>query len=294
MTRLDKIEAQMNNLIDIVHAMKEREIRKEVDYYIKPEPKFKVGDWVIYKHLNKTSDWDYISGMRQFDEQRFRIKQFDSYNYWLIVEGCNRKFNPDWCEKWIPKKGEYVVNGDGIMIYSHHEDGAWLFLALLLTSNNEFIYISDKDFKISNTTFNIRPATPAEIASLDNKLAEQGKRFDKEKGEIVEIEKRNCRTCFNGNTHIQNRDYCIGCTPTYKEGAIYNNWKPITQPKPPIIGELAIFWNNRKTEAIITILKAISEYDQYRESKFMTIYGGHYNNAILYESPKQYKQFIKS
>jgi len=63
--------------------------------------------------------------------------------------------------------------------------------------------------------------------------------------------------------------------------------------KEPIVGEMAIFWDNVEEESIIAI------YSEY-EHEFKDEYpheandGTTYRNAILYESPEQYKAFLKS
>ena len=94
----------------------------------------------------------------------------------------------------------------------------------------------------------MRFSTPEEIALLDSKLAEQGKRFDKEKLELVDI-------------------------PKHKE---------------PIIGEMAIFWDNDKCNAACKIL------DDDSGAFFIDNSETYWINAILFESPEQYKAFLKS
>jgi len=93
-----------------------------------------------------------------------------------------------------------------------------------------------------------RLSSPYEIALLDTKLSMAGKRFDKDKLEIVSI-----------------IDY-----------------------KKPISGEMAIFWGIDKSDACCRIYKGF-----WRGRHFDST-GAAWGNAILFESSKQFKEFIKS
>jgi len=156
--------------------------------------------------------------------------------------------------KWSPKDGEYyAAKKSGSLIWIGIKRGKDIYFdgqdipdychicsgeeGTLNIYNSELVFVKS-----------VRPATPSEIALLDSKLAEQGKRFDKEKLELVDI-------------------------PKHKE---------------PIIGEMAIFWNFNKCNAHIRI------FTDKREGRYIEHIGCSWNNAILYESPEQYKAFLKS
>jgi len=152
--------------------------------------------------------------------------------------------------KWMPKRGEYATTvgkrGEKlIVIFKEWKDSELFFHYAGITTRGDLkIGIP---FGIIPSDI-IRPATPAEIALLDSKLAEQGKRFDKEKLELVDI-------------------------PKHKE---------------PIIGEMAIFWDNDKCNAACKIL------DDDSGAFFIDNSETYWINAILFESPEQYKDFLKS
>lgn len=62
----------------------------------------------------------------------------------------------------------------------------------------------------------------------------------------------------------------------------------INQPKLPVIGEMAIMWDSRKSEAICAI------FGDKENGLYYCNTGKPHYNAILYESPEQYKEFLKS
>lgn len=101
-----------------------------------------------------------------------------------------------------------------------------------------------------------------------------------EKVEIVKSEIKSCRNC--GLARV-----CKSLTVN----GICKDWIAIpemNQPKPPVIGEMAIMWDSRKSEAICAIFG-----DKENGLYYCNMGKPHYN-AILYESPEQYKEFLKS
>ena len=87
------------------------------------------------------------------------------------------------------------------------------------------------------------------LSILDAKLAECGKRFDKEKLELVDI----------------------------------------LEHKEPIVGEMAIFWDSDYiSDAFCAIFSGMEG------SSFLSQGGAEWDNAILFESVEQYKNFLKS
>lgn len=61
----------------------------------------------------------------------------------------------------------------------------------------------------------------------------------------------------------------------------------IPQHKEPVIGEMAIFWDSNKAQSICRL------YIKVRNDKYVDFCDTSWENAILYESPEQYKNFLK-
>ena len=167
------------------------------------KPKFKFGDWVRTDNgfSFEVEHIEFISAEMQFG---YHTKD-------------NNVVYEKFLEKWLPKSGEYAttvgVKGEKlIVIFREWRDKAVFFhYAGISTLRDLKIGIP---FGLLSDDI-IRPATPEEIALLDSKLAEQGKRFDKEKLELVDI-------------------------PKHKE---------------PIIGEMAIFSDGEKRYTCCRIFK---------------------------------------
>ena len=178
--------------------------------------------------------------------------------------------------KWLPtRRGEYYT--------ATNENDSWISIAkdkeecgisnfCSYASRLKYLHIgSAVPFKMQ-----FRPATPSETALLDSKLAEHGKLFDKDRCKLVDINRDGVRCCANcGNNTDSCRDYrCIGLS----------RW--IAKPKAPIVGEMAIFWDSRKNEAICAIFE-----DRTLGIYHSSMAKSHYN-AILFESIEQYKAFL--
>jgi len=223
--------------------------------------------------------------------------------------------------KWSPKDGEYyAAKKSGSLIWIGIKRGKDIYFdgqdipdychicsgeeGTLNIYNSELVFVKS-----------VRPATPSEIALLDSKLAEQGKRFDKEKLELVDIPKFKVGDWFIPHKPKENKtatnwavemDKFDGVAlqvsiPKYKyteniysevaDWHFHPDWcEKTTAPKhkEPIIGEMAIFWNFNKCNAHIRI------FTDKREGRYIEHIGCSWNNAILYESPEQYKAFLKS
>lgn len=228
-----------------------------------PEPKFKVGDSVIPhkpKNLEGKTIW-----LKQMDKYNGKIVTVsgiaDNGNLRIDYDGDYWHFSPSWCTKveepYFPKKGEYfyaqfkVPYSGFISIYSdirEHYGEQKIFDKATLFLCTNNCYTGDSLLGAVKDIMNIRPATAEEKALLDSKLAEKGLRFDKEKCELVDIPK----------------------------------------DKEPVVGEMAIAWNDRKRDCVVGIYygKAWGLYPHI-------VHGLGWKNSILFESPEQYKNFLK-
>jgi hypothetical protein len=213
-------------------------------------------------------------------------------------------------EKWLPKRGEYYrVNIDGVV---------WLCIAAYTEAERVTDFVSlryESTYLGYNMGTLIREnfysCTPSEIALLDSKLAEKGKRFDKEKLELVDIPKFKVGDWFiphkpkvdvfpNWTIGMDryNNIPCRVSRVTDTGCLMFNLWnfhpdwcEKITAPKhkEPIIGEMAIFWDNNKAMSFIAILTKAD--NGFYPSDFKST---SWENAILFESIEQYKAFLKS
>ena len=147
-------------------------------YKSKPKPKFNVGEWV--RDITNGEAYKVLS-----------LRVFEGIQSYEIVKG-GYIFEP-LLEKWIPKKGEYIS------VIFDFEKPIRRYVCIVKEGLGQkftpYAGLDAADKLIMGGTFgyfegNIAsPATPSEIALLDSKLAEQGKRFDKEKCELVDIYK---------------------------------------------------------------------------------------------------------
>ena len=254
-------------------------------------PKFKVGDWFVPhkpENLNIEPFW-FAAIMDRFDNMPIRVQNMGD-NGWLIYDFY--KFHPDWCEKWVPKRGEYVYYitktdtdmYDWIVIFKEISEFITTF-AMFDMQLRQLVNTNFQNLCLVEEISMQRPATPSEIALLDQKLAEQGKRFDREKCELVDVEKpeAKCEDCA----------YAIAttCFCHVPECRFTPKTQPINKPsKPLVIGEPAIFWDNDKSCAVMANYKGISPHQGYQ---FKSSDSRPYKNAIPFESVEQYKQFIK-
>lgn len=76
-----------------------------------------------------------------------------------------------------------------------------------------------------------------------------------------------------------------------EQGKRWNAEKKVIEdlPKEPKVGDMCIFWDNDKREAICGIRKA-----HYEEGSYYTNEDISYNNCIPFESVEQYKKFISN
>lgn len=246
------------------------------------------------------------------------IKQHNEM--WAAFKEVNEELSEKLAEKWMPKKGEYATTvGLGgeklIVIFKKWKDSELFFHYAGLNTYGKLTIGTPFGFLRGDI---IRPATPSEISLLDSKLAEKGKRFDKEKLELVDIPKFQVGDWFIPHKPKQNKtnvfwakemDEFDGIAlqvsePKFKNAeGIYSevadwhfhpDWcEKTTAPKhkEPIIGELAIGWDMKRECAVIGALTGI---DTTQNNNYPFCVGELWlPNAILFESIEQYKELLK-
>ena len=271
-------------------------------YFSNPLPtaKFKVDTWVR----------DITNG------RIYKVLDFyrDSTTFWYELEP-KYNFAESTLEKFVPKRGEYL--------YCKMKSGReWLIIS---DGKNDFLSSEFAYCKQGGNTYSgyallagekdistICPATTEEIALIDSKLKEKGKRFDKEKLELVDIPKFKVGDWFIPHKpKVDKYPYWVETMDNY-DGRVcqissfgnldlqllivdnfrfHPDWcEKVTAPKhkEPIIGEMAIMWRGDKAKALCRI------YGDYEDGRHYDSVGIWHDNAILYESIEQYKEFLKS
>ena len=221
---------------------------------------------------------------------------------------------------YLPKEGEYFYvkpesTREYIAIAKEGED---------ITHSYANLNLDSKDFYWSGRVCNdsrikeLRPATLQEIAFLDAKLKENGKYFDQATMSIKDIENEpafkvgdwvlitkpkdvihdpiwpywsSSMDKYDGQTleieEINSDGYLV------IDGWKFNSdWcKKVEAPKPnkPKVGDLCIFWDNDKSEAIVGIMTDMRPFNMnpYLVSNLVLFY-----NCIPFESVEQYLEFI--
>lgn len=236
--------------------------------------------WAAYKKLNE-----------KIEEKSYEPKNGE---YFALI-------SKDWSRPIIAiSNGEVKRGADGLGAYAHLN-----FLGGL-ENRGKFGY---QLYDI------LRPVTLEEIAILDSKLAEQGKFFNKETMRIEEIKKEpkwkvgdwfipHKPICDNNRYYSWRREMDIfdgkplqidelnenGIKINGNSCRFIYDWCEKTEEpkKEPIIDKLAIFWNFEKSQAVISLFKCKNSLNQY-----VTKSDNWYDNATLFESVEQYKNFIK-
>ena len=265
-------------------------------YFSNPLPtaKFKVDTWVR----------DITNG------RIYKVLDFyrDSTTFWYELEP-KYNFAESTLEKFVPKRGEYL--------YCKMKSGReWLIIS---DGKNDFLSSEFAYCKQGGNTYSgyallagekdistICPATTEEIALIDSKLKEKGKRFDKEKLELVDILKE---PKFKKGDLVRTPDGCIFEVSEAVNNTMKTEWLYCKNPKmtffgnyieesklekyepkhkEPIIGEMAIMWRGDKAKALCRI------YGDNEDGLHYDSVGLWHDNAILYESIEQYKDFLKS
>ena len=145
----------------------------------KVEPKFKVGDWIVYK------DGDTFSNGRKFAQ----ITNIDEEKYW-----CDNWF---WVKKedirlWTiedAKDGDVLISSfDEPFIYNAKFDSVYVGAYCALGLNDEFIITNGQPYYFCWTAkFTVRPATEKESELLFNKMKEARYKWDADKKELIKL-----------------------------------------------------------------------------------------------------------
>ena len=145
----------------------------------KVEPKFKVGDWVVYK------DGDTFSNGRKFAQ----ITNIDEERYW-----CDNWF---WVKKeditfWTfkeAKDGDVLISSfDKPFIYNAYFDSVYVGAYCGLGLNDEFIITDDQpNYFYWTAKFTVRPATEKESELLFNNMKEAGYKWNSDKKELIKL-----------------------------------------------------------------------------------------------------------
>ena len=192
----------------------------------------------------------------------------------------------------------------GDKIYSHAYKSNTLRVSFAKT-----YWSNDLDF---------RPATEVEKQELVDALAKEGKRWNAEKLCVEDIPKRKFKSGdkvrikhgISSKTHnrvspafVEEMDDLIGNTMTvdsYTDGNNYVGcegiyWSFIEEWLEPYEelkkGDLAIFWDEARENAIIKFYKKSNGSEEYFRHKDKN--GFNWVNAIRFESKEQYERFIK-
>lgn len=175
----DRIEKLQNELNEI-----KNELKKEI-----AKPALKVGDWFIPHKPKNTGEYPtWNNYMDKYDSIPLKIRSISSDGSYVSEITGGYWFNPAWCEKWEPKRGDYCYIEtfyDWVIIFDKYQNGAIYdyaaYAAYALSESGQLCNISD--IKI------IAPASPEQIKLIDDKLTENGLRFNKETLELEKISK---------------------------------------------------------------------------------------------------------
>lgn len=181
-------------------------------------PKFKVGDWVRYKADGEPYE---VLGVGNRGNSPIYLIEFSS----IPLPINNRTWVAEWSlEPYAPKEGEYIFHkwedgnyeASNIAIFRNINKKQVEFYALICIQQKNCVEDGlhlhpsiERRYEVE-----LRPATPEEVKQLDDALAKEGKKWDAEKKQLVDL-------------------------PKYK---------------PAIIGEKAIAWDGEKKNAIIGVL----------------------------------------
>lgn len=220
------------------------------------KPKFAVGDWFVpHKPKADNTVLLWVSEMDRYDNTPCQVTDISSYGFLGIDHWC---FHPDWCEK------VEIIVPENCYKCEDYKD----YPTCLKTCQW-------KDIGWTNPEIKAMILCP--YAPKPNMGCVVIDRLDKAEKET--------KNCFNCGFSVTTR----GCfNPVLSVCCDWITMPKVNQPKPPVIGEMAIFWNLYKRTAVCAIF-GDKESDYYYTSD-----GHPFKNAIPFESVEQYKQFIKS
>lgn len=275
--KLDDIDRRVEKIEESIGESKEvQNLRERVEHMwlsyvpeITPEapvPEFKVGDKFIPhkpKNYNGYQGLYWHSFMDKFDGKTLSVDIITTNGRIRVRDGNYVwTFLPSWCTKveelYFPKKGEYF--------YAQFKGPYFGFVSIYSDIREHYgkqkIFDKATLFLCTNDCYTGDSPLGAvtDIINIRPATAEEEALLDSklaEKG--LRFDKEKCE---------------LVDIPKYKE---------------PIVGEMAIFWNTDKKDAQCRIYTRSKE-GVFRYSDSAAIF---WKNAILFESPEQYKNFLK-
>jgi len=150
--------------------------QKSVD---KLEPKFKVGDWVVfYKHHNSI----------------YQVERIDNYRYYLrhyLGGTLSVHFDNEFIRLWTikdAKDGDVLVNGSNIFIFHFLNDTRLMGYCHINTDDGRFYNDLGKNECFCLIDAVVTPATKEQRDLLFQKMHEAGYEWDENKKELRKIE----------------------------------------------------------------------------------------------------------
>ena len=231
---------------------------------------------------------------------------------WAAYEKLNEKLEEKQAP-YEPKEGDYMY------VLTHEGEDAIAIRAKGFEKTTSYahlhkygvmkLYFKTRYFCFNSDISIIRPATPKEKQLLDDKLKEQGKRWNAEKKVIEDIP-----TWKIGDWFIPHKPKVNNIEPIWVGGMDCYDGKPLKvfsvfqgtitangycfqfdwcekteEPKKePKIGDMCIFWDDNKRNALIRLFNMKTPYE-YIDST-----GTDWGNCIPFESVEQYKNFIEN
>ena len=272
--KLDDIDRRVEKIEESIGESKEvQNLRERVEHMrlsyvpeITPEapvPEFKVGDKFIPHKIRYTGvSLGWTSEMDKYDGKILTVAAIASDGDIQSDTNKGWYFSPSWCTKveepYFPKKGEYF--------YAQFKGPYFGFISIYSDMREhcgkQKIFDKATLFLCTNDCYTVDSPLGAvtDIINIRPATAEEEALLDSklaEKG--LRFDKEKCE---------------LVDIPKYKE---------------PIVGEMAIFWNTDKKDAQCRIYTRSKE-GVFGYSDSAAIF---WKNAILFESPEQYKNFLK-
>ncbi len=184
-TKRDVDDAYLKGISDAKNELEKQGGKKPAD---KVEPKFKVGDWIIYSN-----------------EEVHLITGFDNNGYFVDKE-CYIPFN---CEGnmrlWTikdAKDGDVLTNGDFPCIFKRCDGNGSLYVYCGINADNNFSILSEDSENVwDDYSEQYFPATKEQRDTLFAKMKESGYEWLEETKELKKIEQKSA-WCENDERHL--------------------------------------------------------------------------------------------
>ncbi|WP_286846534.1 hypothetical protein [Proteiniphilum sp. UBA5463] len=314
--RLKEIESGVDSLMELVEEPK----YKNGDFV------YEDGRIMIvksYPNIYHANSWPIYSDMlsyngayaANFSEPTFRYATAEEKQELIeLLRKDGKRWNAEKkCIEDTPiyNDGDFVVSKFGSILIFKEADGGRTFDHAYLPVYGELVID-----KVAGYYGVKRHATTEEKQRMIDALAEQGKRWNDDKKCVEDIPKRKFKVCdvvrikdgISSKTHgnikpifTPGMDAYIGRRLTVKEyigngrvifsediyGPIFDeDWLEPWSDEPKK-GDLAIFWDNDTSYAIIRV------YDRKDYNRYYDILGNTWKNAIKFESKEQFKKVMK-